>query len=161
FFAASGAEIARSYAAVLPQLGVGGADRPTFSFTPLDDQDFTRKLFTPLPLEGLIYLAKTTWPVATVFRLYLENLNWVSNAQTASGPTPKDPPDFEDFRRGVNALQVLQDRGQLVFTLEERSEPQGSPLPPGGVTGKDVVEAAKNGFEYSFDGSGTGWILLK
>src|SRR5262249_23072832 len=31
FFVASGAEIARSYSAVLPQLGIGGADRPTFS----------------------------------------------------------------------------------------------------------------------------------
>src|SRR3984893_17424834 len=35
FFVASGAEIAKSYSAVLPQLGIGGADRPTLSFTPL------------------------------------------------------------------------------------------------------------------------------
>src|SRR5262252_130249 len=69
FFVASGAEVAKSYSAVLPQLGIGSADRPTFSLTPLDDQEFTRKLFTPLPLEGLIYLAKKTWPIATVFRL--------------------------------------------------------------------------------------------
>ena len=60
FFVASGAEVAKSYAAVLPQLGIAGADRPTFSLTPLDDQEFTRKLFTTLPLDGLIYLAKTT-----------------------------------------------------------------------------------------------------
>src|SRR5713226_10644673 len=70
FFVASGAEVAKTWAAVLPQLGISGADRPTFSLTPLDDQEFTRKLFTPLPLDGIIYLAKTTWPIATVFRLY-------------------------------------------------------------------------------------------
>ena len=64
FFVASGAEVAKSYAAVLPQLGIAGADRPTFSLTPLDDQEFTRKLFTTLPLDGLIYLAKTTWPIS-------------------------------------------------------------------------------------------------
>src|SRR5262249_59674419 len=52
FFVASGAEIAKSYSAVLPQLGIAGADRPTFSLTPLDDQEFTRKLFTPIPLDG-------------------------------------------------------------------------------------------------------------
>src|SRR5712692_9082308 len=115
FFVASGAEVAKTWAAVLPQLGIAGADRPTFSLTPLDDQEFTRKLFTTLPLDGLIYLAKTTWPISTVFRLYLENLNWVSNAQTASGPTPKEPPVYEDFLRGVQALQTLQDRGQLVL----------------------------------------------
>jgi len=161
FFVASGAEVARSYAAVLPQLGVSGADRPTFSLTPLDDQEFTRKLFTPIPLDGLLYLAKTTWPIATVFRLYLENLNWVSNAQTASGPTPKGAPVYVDFQRGVQALQVLQDRAQIVFSIEERSEPQGSPLPAGSVTARDMVEAAKNGYEYRLEAGGAGWTLLK
>src|SRR6266853_73837 len=123
FFVASGAEVAKTWAAVLP---------------PLDDQEFTRKLFTPLPLEGLVYLAKTTWPIATVFRLYLENLNWVPNAETASGPTPKSAPTFEEFRRGVVALQTLQDRGQIVFGTEERHEAQGSPLPAASVTARDM-----------------------
>ena len=161
FFVASGAEVARSYAAVLPQLGIAGTDRPTLALTPLDDQEFTRKLFTPIPLDGLLYLAKTTWPISTVFRLYLENLNWISNAQTASGPTPKSPPDFLDFQRGVQALQVLQDRGQIVFSTEERSEPQGSPLPAGSVTARDVVEAAKSGYEYRVAEDGTSWTLIK
>ena len=161
FFVASGAEIAKSYSAVLPQLGIGGADRPTFTLTPLDDQEFTRKLFTPVPLDGLIYLAKTTWPISTVFRLYLENLNWVSNAETASGPTPKAPPVFQDFQRGVRALQTLQDRGQIVFGVEERTEAQGSPLPPGSVTPRDVIEAAKSGYEYRLDDRGAEWTLVK
>lgn len=161
FFVASGAEVAKSYAAVLPQLGIAGADRPTFSLTPLDDQEFTRKLFTTLPLDGLIYLAKTTWPISTVFRLYLENFNWVSNAQTASGPTPKQPPVFEDFLSGIRALQILQDRGQLVFSIEEIQEAQGGTLPLGSVGGHDMVEAAKHGYEYRRDTAGTGWILYK
>ena len=161
FFVASGAEVAKSYSAILPQLGIAGADRPTFSLTPLDDQEFTRKLFTPIPLDGLIYLAKTTWPISTVFRLYLENFNWVSNAETASGPTPKSRPVFEDFQRGIRALQALQDRGHVVFSVEERVEPQGSPLPPAAVTARDVVEAAKSGYEYRLDERGTGWVLMK
>ncbi len=161
FFVASGAEVAKTWAAVLPQLGIGGADRPTFSLTPLDDQEFTRKLFTPLPLDGLVYLAKTTWPISTVFRLYLENLNWVSNAETASGPTPKRSPVYEEFRRGVLALQTLQDRGQIVFGSEERAEAQGGPLPAASVTGRDMVEAAKAGFEYRLDEGGKTFTLIK
>src|SRR5215467_6218925 len=118
-----------SFTAVLPQVLGLGADRPTVSLTPLDDQEFTRKLFTPIGLDGVIYLAKTTWPIATVFRLYLENLNWVSNAETASGPTPKEAPVYADFRRGVEALQALQTRGQVVFAVEEQDQPVGGPLP--------------------------------
>jgi hypothetical protein len=72
FFTSAGADISPSFTSVLPQFQVGAANRPTMSLTSLDDQDFTRKLFTPLTLDGLVYLAKTTWPISTVFRLYLE-----------------------------------------------------------------------------------------
>jgi len=162
FFAATGGDNNRgSYATVLPQAQVGGADRPTFSLTPLDDQEFTKKLFTPLSLEGVVYLAKTTWPIATVFRLYLENLNWVSNAETASGPTPKDAPTFLEFQHGIEALQTLQDRDQIVFGVEERTESAGGPLPASAIRAADVIEAAKNGYEYRPDEGGATWTLLK
>src|SRR5262249_15493837 len=150
-----------SFTAVLPQALALGADRPTVSFTPLDDQEFTRKLFTPLPLEGVLYLAKTTWPIATVFRLYLENLNWVPKAQTASGPTPTQAPVVAAFLQGMAVLQRLQDRAEIVFGVDEREERLGGPLPAAAVSGRDVVEAAKNGYEYRLDAQGTTWTLLK
>lgn len=161
FFAASGAEPNRSYAAVLPQAGVTSADRPTFSLVPIDDAEFTRKLFTPLTLDGVLYLAKTTWPIGTVFRLYLENLNWVPNAQLASGPTPPTAPPFANFVRGVLALQELQTRGQAVFSTEERFEAAGGPIPASGVNAASVIEAAKNGYELRPAEDGNTWMLGK
>ncbi len=162
FFSSTGGDVNRSsFTAILPQLGVGAADRPTMSLTPLDDQEFTRKLFTPMTLDGIIYLAKTTWPISTVFRLYLENLNWVSNAQTASGPTPKRPPDVDEFLRGITALQALQDRGHVVFGQEERIEVAGGPLPPASVAARDLLEAAKSGYEYRQDEKNGTWVLVK
>jgi len=162
FFTAVGGDVGRSsFSAALPQAQALNADRPTFSLTPLDDQEFTRKLFTPLPLDAVIYLAKTTWPISTVFRLYLENLNWVSNAQTASGPTPATAPVFNDFRRGIDALQVLQDRGAIVFGLDERSEAVGGPLPASSIKAGDIIEAAKNGYEYRPDENGRTWSLIR
>lgn len=162
FFTAVGGDVGRSsFSAALPQAQILNADRPTFSLTPLDDQDFTRKLFTPLPLDAVIYLAKTTWPISTVFRLYLENLNWVSNAQTASGPTPAVAPVFNDFRRGIEALQVLQDQGQIVFGLDERIEAIGGALPASSIKAGDVIEAAKNGYEYQPEANGKTWRLIR
>jgi diadenosine tetraphosphatase ApaH/serine/threonine PP2A family protein phosphatase len=38
----------------------------------------------------------------------LENLNWVSNAQTASGPMPKQAPVVAEFLHGMDVLQRLQ-----------------------------------------------------
>ena len=81
FFGVGGDANPRGFVGILPSAQIGNADRPTITLTPLDDQEFTRRLFTPLPVEGILYLAKTTWQIQMVFRLYLENLNWVSNAQ--------------------------------------------------------------------------------
>jgi len=161
FFTSAGADNNRSFTAILPQAGMQGADRPTISLTPLDDQEFTRKLFTPLPLDGVVYLAKTTWPIATVFRLYLENLNWVPNAQTASGPTPKQAPEVSEFLHGMAVLQILQDRAEIVFGVEEREERLGGRLPAAAVSAGDVVEAAKNGYEYHADDKDATWTLIK
>ena len=161
FFTSAGADVNRSYTAILPQVQIGSADRPTVSLTPLDDQEFTRKLFTPMTLDGIIYLAKTTWPISTVFRLYLENLNWVSNAQNASGPTPKRAPIVDDFLRGIQAMQVLQDGSHIVFALEERVEVLGGPLPAASVAARDVLDAAKSGYEYRPDEKTGTWTLIK
>jgi len=161
FFAVGGDANPRSFVGILPGAQIGSADRPTVTLTPLDDQEFTRRLFTPLPVEGILYLAKTTWQIQMVFRLYLENLNWVSNAQSASGPTPSQPPVFADFLRGMFALQLLQDRSLIVFGQEERSEPVGGPLPAERIDAAAILEAAKSGYEYRPDGSGATWTLVK
>ncbi|PWT76619.1 MAG: hypothetical protein C5B46_00860 [Proteobacteria bacterium] len=154
FFVASGAEPNRSFTAILPQAGMSVADRPTFSFVPIDDAEFTRKLFTPITLDGVLYLANTTWPIGTVFRLYLENLNWVPNAERASGPTPRAPSPYAEFVRGTTALQELQDHAQIVFSTEERFEPVGGSIPASEANATAVIEAAKNGYELRPDPDG-------
>jgi hypothetical protein len=161
FFATSGAEPNRSYSTVLPGGTVSTADRPTVSYVPIDDQEFTRKLFTPLTLDGVIYLVKTTWPIGTVFRLFLENMNWVPNAEFASGPTPRTPPPYADFLRGILALEALQREGRMVIVSEDRDEPVGGPLPASAITAASMVEAAKAGFEWQPEAGGKTWRLVR
>lgn len=162
FFGVVGGEAQlRGGNALLPQALISTVDRPTITLTPLDDTEFTRKLFTPMTLDGVLYLAKTTWPISTVFRLWLENLNWVSNAETASGPTSADVPEFERFNEGVNALQALQDKGLIVFGTREREEVVGGPIAASRVAGKDVVDAAREGMEYRPDPGGATWSLVR
>jgi hypothetical protein len=162
FFAAAGAGDVGSYrGAVLPQAEVTGAIRPTLTYTPLDDQEFTRRLFTPITLDGVVYLGKTTWPISTVFRLWLENLNWVSNAENASGPTPRTAPEFVPFQVGIAALQRLQDRRLAILHVEEREERLSDGV---GGTKDNIptaqVEAAKAGFEYRQDKEGR-WAVVR
>lgn len=139
---------------LLPGAELDGADRPTLSLTPQDETEFARRLFTPLTLKGTVYLAQTTWPISTVFRLYLENLNWVPNAQNASGPTPDrftNSPDYEEFQRGVAALRRLQAANKVAILLEEHEERVGGTVPGALVTPRDLVEAAKANHELKPD----------
>lgn len=127
FFLAGAADGFRSQA--LPQASLSRASRPTLSYTPLDDEEYTRRLFTPISLNGAFYLSRTTWPIATVFRLYLENLNWISNAETASGPTPKCAPDYAQFLEGIHALQELQDAQLVQLFIDQQEEILAGPFP--------------------------------
>lgn len=149
--AANEANGLRSFAGLLPQAQLQQADRPTVTLAPVDDQEFTRRLFTPLTTEAVVYLARTTWPVSTVFRLALENLNWVPNAENASGPVPAVPPQDAAFRLGIAALQALQDRGQVVFSGDDREEPVGGPVRSAALTAADLVAAAREGLEFRTD----------
>ncbi len=161
FFTSAGAGNFGTYrGAVLPQAELTGASRPTLSYTPLDDQEFTRRLFTPISLEGTAYLVKTTWPISTVFRLYLENLNWVSNAETGSGPTPREPPEYAEFLAGIAALQRMQDRKLAVLYTQEQDDKATDAVPAGDQTPTAAVEAVKAGFEYRKDKDG-GWAVVK
>ncbi|MBF6842208.1 hypothetical protein, partial [Acinetobacter baumannii] len=65
------------------------------------------------------------------------------------------------FQRGVEALQVLQRRGQLVFGVDGRQEKLGGPLPAARIGARDLIEAAKNGYEYRSDRRGATWTLFK
>ncbi len=161
FFAAAGAgDFGGFRGTILPQVEMSGAVRPTLSYTPIDDSEFTRRLFTPITLDGIAYLGKTTWPLATVFRLYLENLNWVSNAETASGPTPKTEPEYADFLAGVAALQRLRERSAATLHYQEREDRATDGVAAGDGTPGAAVEAVKAGFEYRKDDKGA-WAVVK
>ena len=64
-----------------------------------------------------------------MFRLYLENLNWISNAETASGPTPKCAPDYAQFLEGIHALQELQDAQLVQLFIDPQEEIVAGPFP--------------------------------
>lgn len=162
FFTASAAGLSNGgYAgSVLPQAQLSGAVRPTLSYAPMDDQEFTRRLFTPITLEGVAYVGRTTWPLSTVCRLYLENLNWVPNAETGSGPVPRVAPEYRDFVEGIRALARLEQRRAVVLFSEERDETVTDAVPEGPGSAVAAVETVKAGYEYRKHADG-GWVVTR
>jgi hypothetical protein len=151
----------RTFLSILPDVLVSGANRPTVALTPADDSSAVRQFLTPIALDTLIFLAQTSWPVSTVARLWVERLNGVPNAPTASGPSRDVPADFARFQRIAALLQECQDRELVSVRREERITPVGGALPAEAVTAAALVEAAKNGLEYHKTADGKAWILVR
>jgi hypothetical protein len=99
--------------------------------------------------------------VSSIVRLWVERLNGVPNAPTASGPPRDVPPDFARFLRVAELLQTAQDRELASVRAVERLVPVGGPLPAEAVTAAAAVEAAKNGLEYRRHEDGKSWVLVR
>ncbi|WP_240907021.1 hypothetical protein [Paludisphaera rhizosphaerae] len=153
--------IFRTFTSILPDLSLSGANRPTLTLIPADNSEAVKQYLTPIAPETLILLEQTSWPAATVLRLWVERVNGVPNAATASGPQRDFPPDFVRFRRATELLQQVQDLGLAVVVPVEQMVPIGGPLPASAITADSPVEAAKNGMEFRPNGDETAWSLVR
>jgi hypothetical protein len=150
----------KTFTSVLPDVTVGGANRPTITLIP-SGGDAVRRFLTPIAPETLVYLGSTCWPISTVIRLYAERVNGVPNAPSASGPQRPFAPDFARFQRVAYLLQVAQDLSLIYVSSEERPTELGAPVAAAAITPIAAVEAAKNSLEYQPSAEGSSWVLVR
>jgi hypothetical protein len=153
--------IFRTFTSILPDVSVSGANRPTVTLVPADNGDAVEKFLTPISAETLLFLAQTSWPVSTVMRLWIERINGVPNAASASGPQRQQLPDFERFRRVAELFQLVRYLKLGDVRPEEHMVEASGPLPVSSVSAAAVVEAAKNGLEYRPSSDGAHWTLVR
>ena len=153
--------IFRTFTAILPDVLVGGANRPTVTLVPGFDSDAVRQFLAPISGDTLLFLVETNWPVSTILRLYVERLNGVPNDGPADGTPCDRSPGGNRFQRVAELLQAAADQDLLSVRVEERVTVLGGPLPAEAVTAAAAVEAAKNGLEYRPSGDGKSWELVR
>jgi hypothetical protein len=146
---------------ILPDLTVSGSNRPTITLVPGDTGAAVERFLTPISFDTLVFLFQTSWPVETVTRLWVERLNGVPNAASASGPPRCQVPDFGRFRRVAELFQAIRDQRLATIHPEERLVDVGGPLPATAVTASAMVEAAKDGLEYRPRDGGQSWVLVR
>ncbi len=120
-------------------LGVAGrvAASPTVTYTPLQGEQFAKRLLAPVELTTLLLLANSGWSIERVFRLCVQSLDALPNGPRASGPTPAKAPVYEPFMRAIRLLRSLQKRGKL--TLGYEGEPSERKL---------VLEIAREALDW-------------
>jgi hypothetical protein len=151
----------RTFTSILPDLSVSGANRPTITLVPGDTGETVQRFLTPVPMETLLFLTETSWPVAVIFRLWVERLNGVPNAVTASGPARGVISDYQRFRRLAELFQYAQDHEMASIRTELRDTELSGPIPAASVNAATVVEAAKAGMEYRPSDDGPTWTLIR
>lgn len=93
-----------------PGANLGGtmSVTPTTTFAPVRGDDFVKRLVAPISLQTVAMVASSGWSIARVLQLTVDRLNRITNAPTATGPTPEFPPEISRFMNVVRALRALQ-----------------------------------------------------
>lgn len=108
---------------VQPSAGTSYSTSPTISYTPLQGEDFLRKVLVAVPIESLFVLLQSGWSADRVFGICVERINGLENAPSASGPTPEDPPeDFSGFNRLLDLLEQVRDHELIRYSIDPESQ---------------------------------------
>lgn len=93
-------------------------ERPTITYTPLQGDQFIKRVLAPITLQTIALLYDSGWKIDRLFLLCLQRMNKAKNAPSATGPTPDLAPDYEGFSQAVRILRRFQSRDAMELILE-------------------------------------------
>lgn len=106
--------------------GIGGnlgySTQPTLVYTPLQGEDFIRRLMTPITLERLVLLYHSGWDIKRLFSLCVQEINEIENATRIPHPRPERVAKIRKFERVLELLGDLDARGGVDLLRESQLE---------------------------------------
>jgi hypothetical protein len=102
----------------VPAVGVVASQTPTVVYTPMQGQSFVKRIFSPLPLAIVLNAIQSGWSASRVFGVFVERINNLQNAPTASGPTPTRIPECGEFYRMAQLLDTLLRDGGITMGID-------------------------------------------
>jgi hypothetical protein len=130
-------------------------DTPTLSYHPREGREIAKALLTPLSSD-LFIVVNGGANLEQLLLFSVNDINDVSNASRATTLIPRLPDDNALYYRGVQLLASLRDREatELAFGTEEQSDDSSDPMPKRTVKGRDLLNAARDGYVYRTQGDG-------
>ncbi|MCZ6652815.1 MAG: hypothetical protein O7D91_07295 [Planctomycetota bacterium] len=99
--------------------GVSYSDRPTISYTPVQGEDFARRLLSPVPVSIVLFFAQAGWPIDEVLQLCVDRINGLANPLSASPFMAAIEGDAAaKFERMLDLLRATQNVGRLQGAIE-------------------------------------------
>ena len=137
-------------------------DTPTLSYHPREGREIAKALLNPLAPD-LFSVVNAGAHVEQLLWITINDMNDVPNAPRATTLTPKVPDDNTEFLRGIRLLEALRERDatELAIDTTEESDGASDPIPEGQVQGRDLLNAAKDGYVYRARGAGRMTLLKR
>jgi len=99
---------------LMPLFGGSIAENPTISITPIEGEEFTKRLLAPFQESKLILLLRQGVDIDLLLRLMAKELRLTTNGEeVAYRNSPSDQPGYDMFRKVVLHLSAIQDANRL------------------------------------------------
>jgi hypothetical protein len=130
-------------------------DTPTLSYHPREGREIAKSMLTPLSAD-LFIVVNAGADVEQLLLLTVNDINDVPNAPGSTILTPKAPSTNAEFRRAIELLSSLRirDATELALETSDESDMSSDPMPKSSVAGRDLLNAAKDGYVYRARGNG-------
>jgi hypothetical protein len=137
-------------------LGIGELslrDTPTLSYHPREGREIAKALLTPLSAE-LFSVFNAGANLEQLLLFAINDINDVPNAPGATVLIPKVADDNSLYLRGIRLLASLRarDATELAFGTEDEADDSSDPIPKSAIQGRDLLNAAKDGYVYRTKG---------
>ena len=136
----------------VPTQGVFGGDlglrdEPTLSYQPRTGANLAESLIEAYTAEILLDVSPGN-DRRTFLLAFVDSINGVRNAPTATSPASTVLEPNDDFRHAIDLFTGLEDRGAVKLRVAKRDEEAHGAIPTRNVPGEDMVSAAKEGYVY-------------
>jgi len=102
---------------------LGYIERPTITYTPLQGEDFSRRLMRNIPIEVLFALGQAGWPSDVLFRVAVERFGDTQNMSFSAAAVVADADvqvnNLTRYDRVVNIMKELGRAGAIEVILTE------------------------------------------
>lgn len=95
---------------ILPLFGIAATENPTISIVPMDGEEFTRRMLSPIPENKMTLLLRQNIDIDLLLRLVALEFRYVERGdEVVYHNRPRNTEDYQSFRRMVIHLSTIQD----------------------------------------------------
>lgn len=105
-----------------PTVGVSYSEKPTTTYNPLTGKSFVDRLLSPVRFDTVLLLNSSGWRIDRLLRCVVQRMNNIRYAPTASGPTPEQVPQYQEFLQLMDIFVEFENKDAIHLFKKQDAE---------------------------------------